>query len=461
MRTTLLVAWTLLAVPTGSPSAEVTAARLRDEALGDSRAIAILRELTTRFGPRPAGSASERAAAEWCAAQMRGAGLANVRIESFPIQAWVRGAERAEILAPFSQTLSATALGGTDPTPPMGVEGEVVVFATLDALQAAPAGSLAGKIALLNYQMPRLESGVGYNLATRGRGEGPGEAAKRGAVAFLLRSAGTGRHRFPHTGSTRFDHGRVPIPAFALAAADADQLVRLGAQGPVRVRLFSSGHNVPDGKSQNVIGDIPGRTGEHLVIGAHLDSWDLGTGAVDDGAGVAIVLAAAERLTALGHHPRRGIRVVLFGAEEINQPAAPLFIPGAYAYAAAHADEIPRYAIASESDLGAGRAYALSLPDGWRTSDLAAAAARVLLPLGVLLDSETAPHGGADMLPLQQAGVPVFLFKQDASEYFDLHHTGDDTFDKVDPDALRQLVAAWTAWLYLVAESDADFRRQP
>jgi carboxypeptidase Q len=441
--------------------AEATACRLRDAALDDPTAFAILTELTTRFGPRLAGTRAEREAAVWAAERMRALGLAEVRVEPFPLTGWERGAGQVEIVGDAAQPLAATALGGTGPTPPDGVEGEVAIFPTLEALRAAAPGSLAGKIAMLDYQMPRLESGLGYNVATRGRGEGPIEAAKRGAVGFVMRSAGTGGHRFPHTGSTRFEAGRVPIPAFALAAPDAEQVARLAARGPVRLRLTSSARVEPGRTSQNVIGDLPGRSDETILIGAHLDSWDLGTGAVDDGAGVAVVLAAAKLLAATAPPPRRTIRVILFGAEEVNQPAAPFFIVGGHAYADVHRGELERYAIAGESDLGAGRVTALALPPGWAASDLAAAAARVLLPLGVVLEGSPAPHGGADMLPLQRQGVPVFLFFQDAARYFDLHHTADDTLDKVDPAELRQVVAAWAAFLWLLAESDADFRSPP
>ncbi|HVG25398.1 MAG TPA: M20/M25/M40 family metallo-hydrolase, partial [Thermoanaerobaculia bacterium] len=383
-----------------------------------------------------------------------------VRIEPFPLTRWRRGTERGEIVGTPSQPLVLTALGGTPSTPSNGIEGEVAIFGTLDDLHNAPPHALDGKIALLDYRMPRLESGLAYNVATRGRGEGPAEAAAHGAIAFLLRSAGTNEHRLPHTGSTRFHEGRVPIPAFALAQQDADQVVRLSARGTVRVRLMSSGALDPDAAtSQNVIGEVRGTSDETIVIGAHLDSWDLGTGAVDDGAGVAVVLAAAKLLASSPVHLRRTIRVVLFGAEEVSQPGEPFLIVGGFAYAKAHMSEAPRYAIVSECDLGAGRVTGLDLPAGWSTGALADALGRVLLSLGVLVESEVAPHGGADMFPLQSAGVPVFLLKQDASQYFDLHHTADDTIDHVDARELRQVVAGWVATLRLLAGSDFDFRK--
>ncbi|MFL6246578.1 MAG: M28 family peptidase [Thermoanaerobaculia bacterium] len=442
--------------PPSSP--ETTARKLRQSALDDPTAYAIVSDLTTLFGPRPAGSSAEKRAAEWCAETMKSMHLANVHIEEFALTEWRRGEEHGEIVGIGAQRLVITALGGTPATEANGVEGEVVIFPTLDDLKSAADGSLRGRIAMLDYRMSRTESGLPYNVATRGRGEGPLEAAARGAIAFVLRSAGTGEHRLPHTGGTRFKDGRVPIPAFALAQQDADQIVRLAAKGAVRLRLSSTARLVAGQKSQNVIGEVPGSHPDEIItIGAHLDSWDLGTGAVDDGAGVGIVLATAKLLASM--KPARTIRVVLFGAEEVTQPDAPFFIVGGNAYAQAHKDEIARYVIASEADLGAGRIIGLDLPQGWATSDFATVAARVLLPLGILVESEAAPHGGADNFPLQTLGVPVFLFKQDASRYFDLHHTADDTLDKIDPAELRQNVAAWTSMLWLVSESGANFRQ--
>ncbi len=351
--------------------AEAVARRLRDAALADSEAWNAVRDLTTRFGARPAGSPAERAAAEWAAAKMKAMGLANVRVESFPLVAWKRGVERVEVLGDVPQTLAATSLGGTDPTPGAGVEGEVVIFKTLDDLRAAAPGSLAGKIAMLDYQMPRLETGEGYNVATLGRYEGPTESAKRGAVGYVMRSAGTGSRRLPHTGSTSLQNGRVPLPSFAVSAPDADQLARLAAIGPVRLRLFSTGQRVPGASSQNVIGEIPGTNpNEIIVIGAHLDSWDLGTGAIDDGAGIGVILGVAKLLHAQPQKPRRTIRVVLFGAEEVNQPAEPAVIIGGNVFASAYERDLARFALASECDLGAGRVLGLSLPGDWANSEL-------------------------------------------------------------------------------------------
>jgi len=285
------------AAPAPAAAPEAVAAQLRDAALaGHDIAYQWVSELTSRFGPRPAGSVNEQQAAEWAAARFKELGFENVHIESFPVTAWVRGAESAQITSPLAQPLVAAALGESPPTPAAGVEGEVVTFASLDALKAAPPGSLSGKIAMVAGRMVRTQDGAGYGVAVDARVDGPGEAAQRGAIAFLLRSVGTDSHRLAHTGTTRYVDGRVPVPAFALSNPDADQIARLAALGEkVRVRLYSSASYVKDAHSQNVIADVRGRARpqEVVLLGAHLDSWDQGTGAVDDGTGMAIITAAA------------------------------------------------------------------------------------------------------------------------------------------------------------------------
>src|SRR6201998_1745483 len=221
---------------------EVVAAQLRDAAMaGHDIAYSWVSELTTRIGPRPAGSANEQQAAEWAAAQLTALGFANVHIESFPITAWVRGSESAQIVAPVTQPLAVAALGESPPTPAGGLEGEVVIFPTLADLKEAPPGSLTGKIAFVSARMVRTQDGAGYGAAVEARGDGPAEAAKRGAVAFVLRSVGTDSNRLAHTGTTLYVDGRVPLPAFALASPDADQIERLAALGEkVHIRTFSS-----------------------------------------------------------------------------------------------------------------------------------------------------------------------------------------------------------------------------
>jgi len=253
----------------------------------------------------------------------------------------------------------------------------------------------------------------------------------------------------------------VPLPAFALSNPDADQIERIAALGlALRVRLFSSASLVPGTHSQNVIADVRGRERpqEVVLLGAHLDSWDQGTGAIDDGAGTAIITAAAKLIRDLPHRPSRTVRVVLYGSEEVAQPNPPGGAFGGYAYAANHRAELASHVLTGESDLGSDRIYRLALPPAAAQGDFAAVAARLLAPLGILFDRQTVGEAGTDVGPAVEAGVPAFELKQDASHYFDIHHTADDTLDKIDPRQLDQNVAAWAALVWLAAESDVDFR---
>jgi len=445
------------------PAPEVVAAQLRDAAIaGHDIAYSWVSELTIGFGPRPAGSANEQQAAAWAAARLKALGFENVHIESFPIQGWVRGTESAQLIAPSLQPLVVAALGESPPTPPGGLEGDVVIFPTLTDLKAAPGGSLTGRIAMVAQRMVRAQDGAGYSAAVPGRTDGPNEAAQRGAIAYLLRSAGTDSHRFAHTGTTRYTDGRVAVPAFALSAPDADQIERIAGRGQtVRVRLFSNASYVPDAHSQNVIADVRGRERpqEVVLLGAHLDSWDQGTGAIDDGAGTAIITAAAKLIRDLPHRPRRTVRVVLFGSEEIAQPTPPGGAFGGHSYVLNHRAELANHVLAGESDLGTDRVYSFALPGGAAQGEFAKTLLRVLTPIGVLASDRPPEDVGADVTPSVEAGVPGVQLSQDAMTYFDIHHTPDDTLDKVDREQLDQNVAAWAALAWLVADSDVDFRR--
>ena len=454
------LALTLVAAPAVAQDAATIqrAETLRDAALNQNIALDYLTQLTTRFGARPAGSKAEQDASAWAADYMRAQGFQNVRIEQFPLVGWERGEESGSIVGARPQRLVLAALGHSPGTNGV-IEAEVVRFDSLEALNAAPAGSLTGKIAYVDAgQMVRMQDGSGYGPLTRIRGAGPAAAAAKGAVAFIMRSVGSDEHRMPHTGTTRYVDGVVPLPGFALAAPDADTVSRLIAMGEtVRIRLSSTAHTYQT-TSQNVIGDIPGRSRpeEIIVLGSHMDSWDLGTGAIDDGAGGAITLAAAKAIRDSGRRPARTVRVVLYGSEEVAQPTDTGNGGGAYLRGIGTAVE--QHIIAGESDFGADRVYALGLPPGAQGTDFARAAARVLYPIGVLPSPDPELHGGADIGPLAEAGVPVFGLNQDGTRYFDLHHTADDTLDKVDPAQMSQNVAAWAALVWLIADSDVDFR---
>lgn len=442
-----------------TPASEAVAVKLRDAALKANIAYDLVSELTTRFGPRPAGSSSERAAARWTAERLRKLGFANVAVHDFPITAWTRGEERAEIVAPHPQPLVATMLGGSPGTPAAGLEGEIVSFASLDALKAAAPGSLAGKIAMVQQPMAKGGSGYGYGYVGQARAFGPIEAAKRGAAAFLMRSVATGDHRFAHTGSTRYIDGRVPIPAFALSVPDADQIARLEALGErVRLRLSSSAALRPGTPTSYVVAEVKGRErpGEIVLLAAHLDSWELGTGVIDDGAGVGIVAAAAKLVADQPRRPRRTVRIALFGSEEVTQPDK--VDASGWSYLGPRIDELGSHIVGLESDLGADRIFALAVPRGVADSAFARTAYRVLAPLGILPTVDLPGRGGGDLSILVDKGLPALLLKQTETRYFDYHHTLDDTLDKVDRAALDQNVAAWAALVWLAADSDVDFR---
>jgi acetylornithine deacetylase/succinyl-diaminopimelate desuccinylase-like protein len=454
------LALTLVAAPAVAQDAATIqrAETIRDAALNQNIALDYLTQLTTLFGARPAGSKAEQDASAWAADYMRAHGFQNVRIEQFPLVGWERGEESGSIVGARPQRLVLAALGHSPGTNGV-IEADVVLFDSLEALNAAPAGSLTGKIAYVDAgQMVRMQDGSGYGPLTRIRGAGPAAAAAKGAVAFIMRSVGSDEHRMPHTGTTRYVEGVVPLPGFALAAPDADTVSRLIEMGePVRLRLSSTAHTY-ETVSQNVIGDIPGRTrpDEIIVLGSHMDSWDLGTGAIDDGAGGAITLAATKAIAESGRRPARTVRVVLYGAEEVDQPTDTGNGGGAYLRGIGAAVE--QHIIAGESDFGADRVYALQLPPGAQGSDFARAAARVLYPIGVLSSPVPELSGGADIAPLAGAGVPVFGLSQDGTRYFDLHHTADDTLDKIDSAQLSQNVAAWAGLVWLIADSEVDFR---
>ena len=437
-----------LAGPAAAASPEIAAA-LRDRALQDPTAYEVVSSLTTDIGARPAGSPAAAAARDWGLATLRRLGFQNVHAEPFQIDAWARGAERAEVTAPSPHRLAILGLGRSPSTPPGGLEAEIALFHSYADLLAAPPGSLTGKIAVVTQAMRRTQDGSGYGEGSTWRTRGPGEAAKRGAVAYLVRSISTSDSRLPHTGAMSSAEPR--IPAAALGVPDAELLDRLVAEGrPVRIRLSLSETATANAPAWNVVGEIPGRErpDEVVVVGGHLDSWDPGEGAIDDGAGVAITTAAAHLVMGLPQRPRRTIRVVMFGDEEMDFSGK--------AYGAAHKSET--FVATGESDLGSDAIWSLQLPAGSVHAPQLQPLASVLAPLKIIIANDPARFSGSDFGELNETGVPPFSFRQDASRYFDIHHSADDTLNKVDPASLRQNVAAWAALLYLIADSDIDFR---
>jgi Zn-dependent M28 family amino/carboxypeptidase len=397
-----------------------------------------------------AGTAAEARAREWALKAMKDAGLVNIRTEPFPMKVWMRGSEQVEIVGSHPQKLQAAALGYSGPTPAEGITAPVVHFADFQALVDAAPGSLTGKIAFIDHQMMRTQDGSSYGSNGPVRRAGPALAQSKGAAAVLIRSLGTDSNRSPHTGSTVAAPGTDPIPSMALTVPDAEQLRRLLAQGPVTIRMVSTARTTPDGQSANISGEIPGSVpGEVVVIGGHLDSWDLGTGVIDDGAGIAITLAAAKAIRELGLTPRRTIRVVFWGAEELG-------LIGAQAYAKAHATE--NIVLAAESDSGADRIFRVSSKVAESGLPLITEITRVLAPLGIAPTRDNAAGGGPDVGPLGGLGAGILELQQDMTRYFDLHHTPDDTLDKIDRAQLDQNVAAWAAATWLVASDDRVLR---
>ncbi|WP_374942864.1 M20/M25/M40 family metallo-hydrolase [Sphingomonas sp.] len=424
-------------------------AALRDKALADATAYAIVEGLTTEIGPRPDGSPQQARAREWAVAKLKALGFRNVHIEPYVLEnVWERGVETAEVVSPYPQPLRLTALGNSAATPPQGLTLPIAYFASFNDLALAPAGSLQGKIAFVSNQMQPTQDGSSYGSSGAARFVGANVAAKKGAAAIVIRSIGTDHGRGPHAGGTNFEPGVTPIPAAALSVADAENLermVKLGA--PVTFHLTLTPRNVGTRQSGNVVAEVPGSDPNAgvVLVGGHLDSWDLGTGAIDDASGVAITTAAAKLVMDAGR-PRRTIRVVWFGDEETGGW-------GGQAYAKRHAGE--RHATAGESDFGADRVWRFetNLPQGARAIGDRLAAA--LAPLGIVRGTGAAGDG-TDVGPMIRTGVAAIDLNQSGLRYFDWHHTPEDTLDRVDPEQLRQNVAAWTTMLTVVANASEE-----
>ena len=430
-----------------------TASALRSQALQGTKALDIVRSLTVEVGPRPAGSKAYNAAVLWGLRTLKDLGFSNVHAEKATVPHWVRGEESGEITAPYPQPVHLAALGGSVGTPDGGIEALVIGVSSLDAVDKLDPAQVKGKIVFYDVHMERSRDGSGYGKAVPARGGGASRAAKLGAVAVLIRSIGTDHSRTPHTGGMHYQDGVAKIPAAALSVPDAELLAAELATGKqVTFRLKLGAHVLPDVETASVVGEIPGREkpDEIVLLAAHLDSWDLGTGAIDDGAGVAIVTEAARIIGQMPQKPRRTIRVVLYANEQIGTS-------GGKAYAEAHKAELSHHVMATEADLGAGRVWRIA-------SHVDPAALPLIVDLARLLEVEQGNNEtreGSDIGPLAPARVPVISLAQDATTYFDYHHTSNDTLDKIDPKDLDQNVASWVAVTYVAAEMPGDFGRAP
>ena len=405
----------------------------------------IVEGLTTEVGQRLAGTEAEARARDWAVARLKALGFANVHVEPFDMPVWVRGVETAEVIGPFPQKLALAALGNSGATPEGGITALIVGFPSLEALQAAPADQVRGKIVFVWHRMAATQDGSSYGYFGQIRRAGPAIASRKGAAAILIRSIGTDNHRLPHTGVTGWLDGAQPIPAAALSVPDAEQLERILARGkPVTLHLTLTPRMTGTHQSGNVVAEVPGRdpSAGIVLIGGHLDSWDLGTGAIDDAAGVAITTAAAKRILE-GQKPKRTIRLVWFGAEE----------PGGFggaAYAKAHGTE--KHAMTAEADFGGDRVWSFRASLADPKSPLRTELTNALAPLGIGPASGEA-HGGTDVGPMVLLGTSVIDLEQDGTRYFDIHHTADDTLDQIDRVQLGQAIDAWSAMLRTVADS--------
>lgn len=437
-----------------------TAQSLRDQAMAGSVAYDLVESLTTEVGPRIAGSTAGERAVEWAQEKFKALGYDRVYLQPVTFPVWQRGHERAEVITPFPQPLHLTLLGGSIGTGGKPVQAEVVEFADLAALTASAEGSLTGKIAYIANRMDRARDGSGYGPAVGARVTGAAEAVKKGAIAVLIRSIGTDHDRLPHTGVMRYEDGAVQIPAAALSNPDADLLSNMLRRGqPVTLKLDLEGGTTGTYTSYNVIGEIRGREkpDQIVTLGGHLDSWDLGTGAIDDGAGVAISMAAGALIGLAEQAPRRTVRVIAYANEEQG-------LYGGRAYAASPANPVGKHQIGAESDFGAGRVYALRAGVDASDEPVMAAIGAVLAPLGVEYSSgdgkgEGGP--GPDIGAMVALGMPWAQLAQDGTDYFDWHHTANDTLDKINPRALDQQVAAYAAYAFLAADAKDNFKPLP
>jgi carboxypeptidase Q len=408
-------------------------------ALRDSSAWNRLAELTDRFGHRLSGSESLERAIDWIVDQMRRDGLDNVRGEPVMVPHWVRGAESAELVSPRPLRLHMLGLGGSIGTPAGGITAEVMVVSDFQDLERR-AAEARGKIVL--FDVPWVNYGV--NIEYRGRGAIA--AARAGAVASLIRSAAAYSLRSPHTGAMSYDSTVRRIPHAALSVEDAAMIHRMVDRGDrVALRLTMGAQTLPDAPSRNVVGELTGRErpGEVVVMGGHIDSWDVGTGAMDDGGGVVAAWEAIRLLNRLGLRPRRTIRVVGWTNEENG-------LRGGTGYRDAHLAELDNHVLAIESDGGVFR----PLGFGFTGSDSARAIVRRIGSLlrAIGADGVARGGGGADIGPIMERGVPGMGLEVDGTRYFWFHHTEADTVDKLDPREMALCVAAMAVMAYVVAD---------
>jgi Zn-dependent M28 family amino/carboxypeptidase len=429
--------------------------QIQEAALNSDYAYRQVAHLTQNIGPRLTGSAQAQKAVEYVAEEMRRLGL-EVKLEKLMVPHWVRGAETGELVefsgqAPqTTQKIVLTALGGSVATPAQGLTAEVVVVNDFNELQALGRAKVAGKIVLFNEKFDRQMAAEGfggeaYGQAVAYRGGGPSAASRLGAVAALVRSAGASQNRLAHTGATRYAKDAPEIPAAAVSFEDAELIAHLVKDGKVRLHLTLTPQRLPDAVSYNVIADLKGS--EHpeqvVIVSGHLDSWDLGTGAIDDGAGVAVAMQTAQILKQLSLRPKRTIRVIAWMNEENG-------LVGGRTYARDNVNELANQFAAIESDRGAGHPLGFEAMVNPAVLPMLAPVSEILRSQGAGLMKLT-DDTEADISPIAAQGVPAFGLWQDTRTYFNYHHTAADTLDKIVPHELAENAAEMAVLAYALA----------
>jgi carboxypeptidase Q len=458
--------------PNGSPSATPPVfspqtlselKQLQKAAMESDYAYRQVAHLANNIGPRLSGSAQAAKAVEYVAGELTALGC-EVHLEKVMVPHWVRGEEAAVLIqfpgqaANTAQKIVLCALGNSVATPKEGIEAEVLMIKNFDEFKSMPRERVAGKIVLFNYPFDKQMAAEGRSFKAYGeavvyRSDGPSAAARQGAVGCLIRSVGGAEYRLPHTGLTVYAKDAPKIPAGAVTAEDADLIVDLVRQGPVKLKLVLTPQTLPDAESANVIADIKGS--EHpdqvVIVSGHLDSWDLGTGAIDDAAGVAVSMEAANLIRKLGLKPKRTIRVIAWMNEENGEV-------GSKQYAKDHEKDIQNHFAAMETDGGAGHPIGINIKAKPGVKEMFTPVANILQPSGAgILD--LVEHCGADIEPLEKAGVPAFSPIQDSRFYFNYHHTAADTLDKIVPKELAENSAVVAVVIYALANMERPLPR--
>jgi carboxypeptidase Q len=428
--------------------------QLRDTALKAHLGFDIVESLTVEVGPRLAGTTADLVAVAWAEDKFKALGFDKIYKQPVEVRHWERGFAKASVVSPYPQPLAITALGDSVATPKGGLRGELVFFDSVDELRHSDPKDVKGKIVYIDARMHRHLEGKEYGTTVAGRSIGSSVASEKGAIGLMIRSVGTDSSRMPHTGNMNYQEGVKKIPAGAISTSDAMMLMAMKKRGKaITINMELETKAYKPKTSYNVIGEITGSKypDEYILIGAHLDSWDEGTGALDDGAGVGIVMAAAHAIKQF--NPKRTIRVVLFANEEGG-------LIGAKEYRKANAKELHKIKLAGESDFGARNIWRFDSQVHPDNLDVMAHINKVLKPLSINSGNNKA-GGGPDVSILPEKGVPVFSLRQNGTDYFDYHHTPNDTLDKVNPTELAQNVAAWAVVAYIAAQADEKLLALP